>query len=96
MGLIKEVRHTHNNSPFSGSLHSAAVWCTLTCEERDRLMDLYLAAAFQAEEAGNPKHDARVENWADVVKQAHRAWKKALQALDAHPEGARLLGFPLC
>jgi hypothetical protein len=47
-------------------------------------MDLYLVAAFKAEEAGNPKHDAQVENWADVVKQAHRACKQAQQAIEAH------------
>jgi hypothetical protein len=55
-------------------------------------MDLYLVAAFKAEEAGNPKHDAQVENWADVVKQAHRACKQAQQAIEAHRQGARLLG----
>jgi hypothetical protein len=47
-------------------------------------MDLYLVAAFQAEEAGNPKHDAQVENWADLVKQAYRACKKARQIIEAH------------
>jgi hypothetical protein len=47
-------------------------------------MDLYLAAAFEAEEAGNPKHDRAVQNWAEVIKQAHRACRKALLALESH------------
>jgi hypothetical protein len=44
-------------------------------------MELYLRAAFEAEESKTPKHDPPLENWVEVIKQAHRACKQALDAV---------------
>jgi hypothetical protein len=57
------------------SQHHASV----TCEERDRLMDLYLAAAFKVEEINKPQNEPPSADWLPVVKQAHRDCRIALE-----------------
>jgi len=47
-------------------------------------MDLYLAAAFKAEEINKPEHEPSSADWLAVVKQTHRACRAALADLEAH------------
>jgi hypothetical protein len=57
---------------------------SVACQERDRLMDLYLAAAFKAEEINKPEHERSSADWLRVIKEAHRACQSTLEDLKAH------------
>jgi hypothetical protein len=45
-------------------------------------MDLYVAAAFKAEQTGNPERGGRTDP--EGIKEAYRACTKALMDLNAH------------
>lgn len=54
------------------------------CEERDRLMNLYLAAAYKNEEASRTAVDMKIKTWLEATKEARRAHEEALEALKQH------------
>lgn len=47
-------------------------------------MDLYLAAAYKAEEINKPENEPLSGDWVAAIKQAHRDCKAALADLNAH------------
>jgi hypothetical protein len=56
----------------------------MDCEERDRLLDRYLDALYEAESATAPKQVAEIDNWQEVIQQAQRARKQAFDELGYH------------
>jgi hypothetical protein len=49
-------------------------------------MDLYVAAAYEAEQINKPGNEPTSVNWLEVIKRTHRARQTALTNLNAHRE----------
>jgi hypothetical protein len=58
--------------------------CSLSCEERDRLTALYLAAIAKNTEAGKNIPDLRSEAWRDATHDTRDECGEALENLNRH------------
>jgi hypothetical protein len=47
-------------------------------------MDLYLAAAYKAEQINKPENEPTRADWLELIKQTHRDCKKTLEDLKRH------------
>jgi hypothetical protein len=56
----------------------------MQCKERDRLMDLYLAAACKNEEAEINTDHIKIKAWPEATREARQAYEEALLALTQH------------
>jgi hypothetical protein len=56
----------------------------MPCEERDRLLAIYLAALVENAVAGRTIGNVRSEAWREATKETRRARDEALNALNRH------------
>jgi hypothetical protein len=56
----------------------------MQCEERDRLMDFYLAAAYKNEQAEKKTGHLKIKAWLEMTSETRRAYEAALLALNRH------------